>query len=181
MAHIFLGLGSNLGDREANLSKAIEQLRKLPHTRVIRESRRRETQPEGGPPQGPYLNSAVEIHTELPPLDLMAGLLEIEDVLGRKREGPRWGPRVIDLDLLAYDDLKLEEPNLTIPHPRLHQRRFALEPLTELAPDWKHPGLGRTASELLRALPAQEALDRLKDKDDKIISSKKLKKRLGLK
>lgn len=149
MARVFIGLGSNLGDRELNSRNALEHLRRLPHTQVVRVSRWRETPPEGGPPQGPYLNGAAELHTELPPRDLLAGLQEIEKGLGRRRDGPRWGPREVDLDLLAYDDLILEEPDLTLPHPRLHLRRFVLEPLAEIAPDWRHPRLTLTARELL--------------------------------
>ena len=152
MARAFIGLGSNLGDREQNLRSALEHLRRLPHTQAVQVSLWRETPPEGGPPQGPYLNGAAELHTELPPGDLLAGLQGIEKTLGRKRDGPRWGPRTIDLDLIAYDDLQMDEPNLTLPHPRAHERRFVLEPLAEIAPDWRHPRLERTAHELLESL-----------------------------
>ena len=106
----------------------------------------------GGPPQGMYLNGAVEIQTRLDPPTLLLRLQEIERVLGRPEPHERWGPRVIDLDLLAYDDKIIEEPGLTLPHPQLHERPFVLAPLAEFAPGWIHPRLKRTAKELLESL-----------------------------
>jgi 2-amino-4-hydroxy-6-hydroxymethyldihydropteridine diphosphokinase len=152
VATAFIALGSNQGDREAYLLWAVERLRQLPRTRVVQSSRWLENPPVGGPPQGMFLNGVVQIETDLAPEELLVHLQAIEDALGRPKERIRWGPRVIDLDLLAYDDLILDTPNLTLPHPRLHERSFVLIPLSELAPHWKHPKLGKTVMELLEAL-----------------------------
>jgi 2-amino-4-hydroxy-6-hydroxymethyldihydropteridine diphosphokinase len=143
------GLGSNLGDRRAHLEAAVRGLAGLGE--VLAVSSFRETAPVGGPPQPAYLNAAVVVATELEPLALLHAAQEIERRAGRER-GVVWGPRTLDLDLLLYGDRTLREPGLVVPHPRLHERRFVLEPLAEIALDWPVPGLGRTVGELLANL-----------------------------
>ena len=150
----FVGLGSNLGDREGTISRAVELLSAAAGVELVAVSRLRETEPWGPVEQPAYLNGAIELETELPPHALLDVLLAVEQALGRDRTGERWGPRAIDLDLLLYDEVELDEPGLTVPHPRLHERRFALEPLAELAPDAVVPGRGRV-SELLAALDGE--------------------------
>ena len=137
----FVGIGSNLGDREGNLRQAIELLSAEDGIDVVAVSEIRETDPVGPVEQGPFLNGAVRIETGLAPRELLERLLAVEGRLGRVRR-ERWGPRTIDLDLLLYGDDVLDEPGLTVPHPRLHERRFALEPLSDLAPSLEIPGKG---------------------------------------
>src|SRR5262245_14130422 len=137
----FVGIGSNLGDREENLRRAVELLSAEDGIDVTGVSEIRETEPVGPVEQSPFLNGAVRVETDLAPRDLLERLLGVEQRLGRVR-AERWGPRTIDLDLLLYDDLYFDEPGLTVPHPRLHERRFALEPLAELAPSLEIPGMG---------------------------------------
>jgi 2-amino-4-hydroxy-6-hydroxymethyldihydropteridine diphosphokinase len=146
----YVGLGSNLGDRALYLLEALSRLSRLPETRLRRVSPLYETDPVG-PPQPRYLNLVAEVETQLPPRELLQGLLAIEKALGRERR-ERWGPRTIDLDLLLYGELVLEEEGLEVPHPRLHQRAFVLVPLCDLVPQGRHPRLGRTFAELLAAL-----------------------------
>jgi 2-amino-4-hydroxy-6-hydroxymethyldihydropteridine diphosphokinase len=141
MAKAFVGIGSNLGDREAHLRSAIELLGAEQGIAVVAVSQVRETEPVGPVEQGPFLNGAVLISTELTPRELLDRLLDVEQRLGRVRN-ERFGPRTIDLDLLVYGDETIDEPGLTVPHPRLHERRFALEPLADLAPDLVLPGRG---------------------------------------
>ena len=130
-----IGLGSNLGDRRATLLRAIEELNATPGVSVVKVSSFHETEPVGGPPgQGPYLNAAACIETTLEPPALLHRLQEIEARNGRVRT-VRWGERTLDLDLLLYDDRIVETPELTIPHPRMADRRFVLEPLAEIAPE----------------------------------------------
>jgi 2-amino-4-hydroxy-6-hydroxymethyldihydropteridine diphosphokinase len=147
VARAYVGLGTNLGDREALLGQAVELLRERVDVRAV--SSIRETEPWGVVDQPPFLNAAVAVETELTPHELLDLLLELERLLGRTREGPRYGPRTIDLDLLLYGNDMVDEPGLTVPHPRLHERRFALEPLAELDPDLVVPGRG-PVSRLLR-------------------------------
>jgi len=155
MATVYLGLGSNLGDRQGHLGRALAALVAAPAIRVIVVSRFIETEPVGGPPgQGMFLNGAARIETDLAPAPLLAELKKIEHRLGR-REGPRWGERPIDLDILLYDDLVLETPDLVIPHPRLSERRFVLEPLSEIAPTVSDPRSGFSVRALLARLAAE--------------------------
>jgi 2-amino-4-hydroxy-6-hydroxymethyldihydropteridine diphosphokinase len=146
-AHI--ALGANLGDRRANLERAIELLRATPGVEVTKVSALIENPAVGGPPDSPpFLNGAAELETTLSPQGLLARLLEIEHTLGRERR-EKWGPRLIDLDLLLYGDQVLSIDGLTIPHPLMHTRRFVTEPLAEIAPDVVHPVLRRAIRELL--------------------------------
>jgi 2-amino-4-hydroxy-6-hydroxymethyldihydropteridine diphosphokinase len=142
---VFLELGSNLGAREATLSAALDALKGL---RAVRTSSLYETEPVGGPPQGYYLNQVVGGETALPPEALLAACLEVEAAFGRERR-VRNGPGTLDVDILFYSDLVRESPRLTLPHPRLHERRFVLQPLSELAPELVHPRLQLTVRELL--------------------------------
>ncbi|HYU19982.1 MAG TPA: dihydropteroate synthase [Chloroflexota bacterium] len=135
---VYLGLGANLSDRAANLAAAIHMLSERPGVRVIRRSSLYETSPVGPDGQPDFLNSVLEAETTLGPLDLLASLKQIERALGRQ-PGPRWGPRPIDLDILLFGERQISSPDLTVPHPRLWDRLFVLEPLAELAPDLPAP------------------------------------------
>ena len=149
MTTAYVGLGANLGDREAAIREALQLLREHDEIHVVAVSKLRETDPVGVVDQPRFLNGATLLETELEPRALLDALLEVERALGRLR-AERWGPRTIDLDLLVYDDLALDQPGLTIPHPRLHERRFALEPLAELTPGLAIPGQGSVESLLAR-------------------------------
>ena len=152
---VFLGLGSNVGDRLRQIERAIEALASTPGVELVARSRIYETEPWGHREQPRFLNTVVEIRTALPPLELLRKLQEIEKALGRRlRE--RWGPREIDLDLLLYGDRVICDDELHVPHPHLHERAFVLVPLAELAPDVRHPQLCKEIPELLRALPEGE-------------------------
>jgi 2-amino-4-hydroxy-6-hydroxymethyldihydropteridine diphosphokinase len=141
--HVYVGLGSNLGDREDMLRRALDELGSEPGISVLRVSRFRETDPVGFLDQPRFVNAVAELETELPPRTVLDRLLEVEKRLGRQREtGPRYGPRTIDLDLLLYGATLFDEPGLAVPHPRLHERRFVLEPLAELDPGLIVPGRG---------------------------------------
>jgi 2-amino-4-hydroxy-6-hydroxymethyldihydropteridine diphosphokinase len=142
---VALGLGSNVGDRRAHLETALTRLRE--RVNVVSVSRFVATEPVGGPPQGPFLNAAALVETDLRPRALLELARELEEAAGRQR-GVRWGPRTLDVDLLLYGDEVVDEPDLEIPHPRLHERGFVLDPLAEIAPDWVVPRLDRTVGEL---------------------------------
>jgi 2-amino-4-hydroxy-6-hydroxymethyldihydropteridine diphosphokinase len=145
----YVGLGANLGDRESTIRRAIELLAAEPAVEVVAVSSLRETDPVGYAEQPRFLNGVAAVETELGPRILLDRLLAVERELGRVRdEGPRFGPRTIDLDLLLYGDEVLDEPGLTVPHPRLAERLFVLEPLYELDPELTLPD-GRAVRDLL--------------------------------
>ena len=145
MTLAYVGLGANLGDREASIRRAAELIG------ARRLSTIRETEPWGLEEQPRFLNAVAEVETDLPPRAFLERLLEVERGLGRTRDGARWGPRTIDLDLLLYGDEAIDEPGLRVPHPYLLERRFVLEPLAELIPAQRIPGNG-TVSEALAGL-----------------------------
>jgi 2-amino-4-hydroxy-6-hydroxymethyldihydropteridine diphosphokinase len=143
MTRSFVGLGSNLGDPKEQVRRALELLAAEDGVEVVAVSALRETDPVGYEHQPRFLNGAAELRTSLTARELLGRLLAIERRLGRVRgEGPRFGPRTIDLDLLLHGDEVVAEPGLVVPHPRLHERRFALEPLAELDPALEIPGHG---------------------------------------
>jgi 2-amino-4-hydroxy-6-hydroxymethyldihydropteridine diphosphokinase len=152
-----IALGSNLSSRfgapAENLREAIHRLDDLGTVTAV--SRFHETEPVGYTQQPKFLNAVALLETEVSPLDLLRGLLAVEHSMGRDRgKSPPKGPRIIDLDLLLYGTLVLDDPALTLPHPSLHERRFVLAPLAEVAPNWQHPTLELTIQQLLEALPA---------------------------
>ena len=147
MTRAYVGLGANLGDREATMRRAIDLL----GDEVVAVSTFRETDPVGYEDQPRFLNAAVALETALTSRELLDRLLAVERELGRTRDGPRYGPRTIDLDLLMYGEEIVDEPGLRVPHPRLAERRFALEPLFELDPRLIVPGVG-PVSALLQGL-----------------------------
>lgn len=150
MSIVYIGIGSNLGDREKNCSRSIDFLKKNGVV-VRRMSSLYETMPWGVRDQPLFLNMVIEVETELKPQEFLKLLKNVEIEVGRERSS-RWGPRSIDLDILLYDDIILNEDTLIIPHPFLHKRDFVLIPLCEIAPDVKHPALQLTMCELLQML-----------------------------
>jgi len=155
----FIGLGTNLGDRAANYREAVQRIAALPTTRVVRQSSIYETEPVGDI-KGAFINAVVEVETELAPDALMRRLLGTERMMGRKRvrgkkpasSRAKYRPRIIDLDLLFFDNEIIDTRTLKVPHPRLHERRFVLAPMAELAPTLMHPKLNQSISEMLSAL-----------------------------
>jgi 2-amino-4-hydroxy-6-hydroxymethyldihydropteridine diphosphokinase len=158
----FIGIGSNLGDRAANYREALVRITALPESRIVRQSSIYETEPVGEI-KGAFLNGAIEVETELGAEALMRRLLAMERAMGRKRAPasrksvkPAARPRTIDLDLLFFNNEVLETPTLTVPHPRLHERRFVLVPMVELAPALIHPKSNKTISDLLVNIKAPQ-------------------------
>lgn len=147
---VYLGLGSNLGNREANLRLALRLMEPL--CRVEEVSSLYETAPVGVEDQPPFYNAACRVTTGLEPGALLRFLKRVEFEVGRRPGGPRWGPRPIDLDLLLYEDVVMETSDLIVPHPRMHERPFVLAPLAEIGPEARHPALNATVRELLAAV-----------------------------
>ena len=154
MGRAYVGLGSNLGDRSATLTRAVELLGEQQGIDIVAVSSFRETDPVGYLDQPRFLNAAVAIETSLRPEELLVVLLDVERELGRTRDGPRYGPRTVDLDLLLVEGVTVDEPGLTVPHPRLHERVFALAPLAELDSSLIVPGHG-SVGQLLERLTAR--------------------------
>ena len=155
----YVALGANLGDRAGNIRAALEALDATPGVRVRRASSLVENPAVGGPAGSPdFLNGVAEVETTLSPDALLARLLEVEREMGRVRRG-RWEPRTIDLDLLLYADGVIDTPELRLPHPRMHERRFVLQPLAEVAAEVLHPVLRKTVRELLAELDASTGPD----------------------
>jgi 2-amino-4-hydroxy-6-hydroxymethyldihydropteridine diphosphokinase len=145
----FIGIGSNLGDRKANYLDALARIQKLPHTRIVKQSSLYESEPHGDATTW-FVNAVIEIETAAAADQLLKQLLAIEKTMGRKRvKGKRWGARIIDLDILFFNQAVIEKRNLKLPHPRVQNRRFVLLPLSELAPQLVHPQLGQSVSEML--------------------------------
>jgi len=155
---VYLSLGSNVGDRKANLDAAIEGLGRLGTVAAV--SSYYETEPVESRQQPWFLNCAVKLETELMPRQLLSRVLDIEKAMGRKRVQTK-GPRSIDIDILLFGSSVVEAKGLTIPHPALHERRFVLEPLAEIAPEVRHPVLKRTAREMRDALPAGDVVRKI--------------------
>lgn len=143
MTRAFVALGSNLDDPRAQVLRGFDALSRLPGSRLSARSRLYRSAPWGITEQPEFVNAAAAVETNLAPRVLLDALLDIERAAGRDRSGARWGPRVLDLDLLMYGDLECDEPGLALPHPHLHERAFVLLPLNDLAPDFEVPGRGR--------------------------------------
>lgn len=156
----FIGLGSNMGDKLANLKKAIEGLGKIQGTKVLTVSSLYKTEPVGDVEQDWFVNAVAEVETGLTPRELLNKLLYIEKNLGRIRD-EKWGPRVIDLDILLYDNLVMDEEGLSIPHPYLHKRGFVLVPLAEIAPKVIHPKLKKSMSELMHGIHDNKNIEKI--------------------
>lgn len=164
MANVaYLSLGSNLGDREEQLRRAIARLAE--HGRVMSVSSFYETEPVEVSDQPWFLNGAVALETSEPPEELMSALLEIEREMGRERIRKK-GPRTVDIDILIYGDLVVNTAELMVPHPAMAQRRFVLEPLAEIAAEVRHPVAGKTVRELLEELPAGQTVRRVEAKGE---------------
>jgi len=148
MKKVFLGLGTNMGKRAENLSKAVQRI-ETEIGSVVKTSSVYETEPWGFRSEEQFLNMVIKVNTDLSPAELLTRILSIEASLGRKRKAKQYVSRIIDIDILFYDDQMIDEKNLKIPHPLMHERRFVLEPLCELEPDLIHPVLVKTLKELL--------------------------------
>lgn len=158
---VYIGLGVNLGDRELALLRAVAELGKLPETRISALSPFYESEPVGGVTQHDFYNAAACLSTSLSPMELLDRLKWIEAEVFQRVTSVKWGPRSMDLDILLYGNHILSGDTLTIPHPRLPERRFALQPLCDIAADLIHPVLGKTIAELLAEVPGEARVHRI--------------------
>ncbi len=158
MIDAFIGIGTNLGDRKKHISEALERLGKRTDIKIIKSSSLYVTEPIGYVGQDWFLNCVVEVMTTMPPRELLKHCQSIEEHMGRTRT-MQWGPRIIDLDILLYNDAVIEDEELTIPHPNMDKRRFVLIPLVEIAPDVIHPGINKTVTDLLKHLDDAHKVD----------------------
>jgi 2-amino-4-hydroxy-6-hydroxymethyldihydropteridine diphosphokinase len=152
MTQAFVALGSNLQDPASQVRTALIELAELPQTRLVRQSPLYRSDPMGPPDQPDYINAVAELDTELTAVELLQELQNLEHAHGRVRDGERWGPRILDLDLLLYGDAQINTETLTVPHPGIAQRVFVLYPLQDIAPNLRIPGIG-TLRELIRRIP----------------------------
>jgi 2-amino-4-hydroxy-6-hydroxymethyldihydropteridine diphosphokinase len=159
-SNVFIALGSNRGDRELNLLRAIAEIGKLAPSRITALSSFYETEPVGPVKQENFLNAVLRLETPFSPHELLAELQRIETRVFKRKRTVQGGPRTMDLDILLFGDLVLAEANLTIPHPGLHERAFALVPLAEIAPDVVHPLLKKCISDLLASLNTTERVEK---------------------
>jgi 2-amino-4-hydroxy-6-hydroxymethyldihydropteridine diphosphokinase len=155
----YIGTGSNMGDREAYCEEAVRLVSRFPATSIIRVSSLYETAPMERTDQDWFINCVTAVRTTLSPHELLRACQEVEQLLGRKRS-VRFGPRTIDMDILFYGDRIIQEPGLTIPHPRAHERRFVLEPMAEIAPELTHPALRKTVVQILKELQNHQEIRR---------------------
>jgi dihydroneopterin aldolase/2-amino-4-hydroxy-6-hydroxymethyldihydropteridine diphosphokinase len=160
---VFIGIGSNLGNKEENICKAIKLIGELDSTEVIDASSFYKTSPVGFVDQDWFINAVIKIKTYLPPNELMSSLLSIESSLGRIRK-EKWGARTIDLDILFYGNIILNEEDITVPHPHLHERKFVLEPFCEIEPEFVHPVYNKSILRLCNELQGDERITKLKEK-----------------
>lgn len=156
MAIAYLGLGSNIGDREASLKNAIAKLSEVAGIEVTKISSQYRTKPYGKTDQPDFMNMAIEVDTNLTPLDLLETVLGVEHELGRVRTEV-WGPRSIDIDVLLYEDLELQLTDLKVPHPEMHLRSFVIDPLNEIAPKREHPSLHMTVEKIKEQLDKSQS------------------------
>ena len=165
MKTVYIGIGSNLGDPYENCIKAVETIKENPFCTMRALSPFYRTEPVGVEGQNWFINAVLCINTSLSPAELIEILLGAEKEMGRTRSGMRWESRIIDLDILLFGNDIINDKNLTVPHPRMHTRRFVMAPMADIAPDLIHPVLGKTMAEILREIPSSEQEVRLMEKN----------------